>query len=49
MEEALQPKPQRVRPEIKPKPCVPPPINARVEEEEENDEDKIMAELQVSK
>ncbi|KAF5908973.1 sickle tail protein isoform X1, partial [Clarias magur] len=45
-EEALQSKPQRVRPELKPKPRILPPINAR-EEEEEHDEDKIVAELQV--
>ncbi|MCJ8744749.1 hypothetical protein PDJAM_G00122110 [Pangasius djambal] len=44
-EEILQSKPQRVRPELKPKPRTLPPINAR--EEEEDDEDKIIAELQV--
>ncbi|XP_053083431.1 sickle tail protein homolog isoform X2 [Pangasianodon hypophthalmus] len=44
-EEALQSKPQRVRPELKPKPRTLPPVNAR--EEEEDDEDKIIAELQV--
>ncbi|KAM9439270.1 sickle tail protein homolog isoform 2-T2 [Clarias gariepinus] len=44
-EVALQSKPQRVRPELKPKPRIRPPINAR-EEEEEHDEDKIVAELQ---
>ncbi|XP_060729400.1 sickle tail protein homolog isoform X2 [Tachysurus vachellii] len=46
-EEALQSKPQRVRPELKPKPRTLPPINTR-EEEEEHDEDKIIAELQNS-
>ncbi|KAI5616934.1 sickle tail protein-like isoform X1 [Silurus asotus] len=44
---ALQSKPQRVRPELKPKPRTLPPINAREQEEEESDEDKIIAELQV--
>ncbi|XP_060761580.1 sickle tail protein homolog isoform X2 [Neoarius graeffei] len=44
-EEALQSKPQRVRPELKPKPCTLPPINAH-EDEEEHDEEKIIAELQ---
>ncbi|XP_046732268.1 sickle tail protein homolog isoform X2 [Silurus meridionalis] len=44
---ALQSKPQRVRPELKPKPRSLPPINAREQEEEESDEDKIIAELQV--
>lgn len=48
MEDALRSKPQRVRPELKPKPRVLPPINAREQEEEEDDEDKIIAELQVS-
>lgn len=46
--DAVQSKPQRVRPELKPKPRILPPINRREEEEEERDEDKIVAELQVS-
>ncbi|KAK3534734.1 hypothetical protein QTP86_024068 [Hemibagrus guttatus] len=46
-EEAVQSKPQRVRPELKPKPRTLPPINAREEEDDEHDEDKIIAELQV--
>ncbi|XP_017351048.2 sickle tail protein homolog isoform X2 [Ictalurus punctatus] len=46
-EEALQSKPQRVRPQLKPKPRALPPVNAREKEEEEHDEDKIVAELQV--
>lgn len=44
----MQSKPQRVRPELKPKPRTLPPVNAREEEEDEHDEDKIIAELQVS-
>ncbi|XP_047662459.1 sickle tail protein homolog isoform X2 [Tachysurus fulvidraco] len=47
-EEALQSKPKRVRPELKPKPRTLPPINTREEEEEDHDEDKIIAELQNS-
>ncbi|XP_066512189.1 sickle tail protein-like isoform X1 [Hoplias malabaricus] len=47
-EGAIQPKPQRVPPEVKPKPQPPPPINtSAAPDEEENDEDKIIAELQV--
>ncbi|XP_058274697.1 sickle tail protein homolog isoform X2 [Hemibagrus wyckioides] len=46
-EEAVQSKPQRVRPELKPKPRTLPPVNAREEVEDEHDEDKIIAELQV--
>ncbi|XP_037386964.1 sickle tail protein homolog isoform X1 [Pygocentrus nattereri] len=46
-EGAAKHKPQRVPPEVKPKPHTPPPISARDEEEEDEDEDKIIAELQV--
>ncbi|XP_035981184.1 sickle tail protein isoform X27 [Fundulus heteroclitus] len=41
-----QPKPTKVPPEIKPKPITPPPVTASVEREEEDEGDKIMAELQ---
>ncbi|XP_035981163.1 sickle tail protein homolog isoform X7 [Fundulus heteroclitus] len=43
-----QPKPTKVPPEIKPKPITPPPVTASVEREEEDEGDKIMAELQQS-
>ncbi|XP_034718363.1 sickle tail protein homolog isoform X12 [Etheostoma cragini] len=42
-----QPKPNKVPPETKPKPATPPPITASVIGEEEDEGDKIMAELQV--
>ncbi|XP_035853946.1 sickle tail protein homolog isoform X14 [Sander lucioperca] len=42
-----QPKPNKVPPETKPKPATPPPIIASVTTEEEDEGDKIMAELQV--
>ncbi|XP_078101406.1 sickle tail protein homolog isoform X8 [Sander vitreus] len=42
-----QPKPNKVPPETKPKPATPPPITASVTTEEEDEGDKIMAELQV--
>ncbi|CDQ56042.1 unnamed protein product [Oncorhynchus mykiss] len=45
---ASQSKPTKVPPETKPKPSTPPPIAASANHEEEEDEgDKIMAELQV--
>uniref|UniRef100_A0A8C7IR41 Actin interacting protein 3-like C-terminal domain-containing protein n=1 Tax=Oncorhynchus kisutch TaxID=8019 RepID=A0A8C7IR41_ONCKI len=45
---ASQSKPSKVPPETKPKPSTPPPIAASANHEEEEDEgDKIMAELQV--
>ncbi|KAK5897780.1 hypothetical protein CgunFtcFv8_015254 [Champsocephalus gunnari] len=40
-----QPKPNKVAPETKPKPATPPPVTVPTEEEDEGD--KIMAELQV--
>ncbi|KAA0719262.1 Sickle tail protein -like protein [Triplophysa tibetana] len=43
-EEAPQPKPLRVPPEVKPKPCSPPPVNTSTLQDEG---DKIMAELRV--
>ncbi|XP_072524915.1 sickle tail protein homolog isoform X1 [Salminus brasiliensis] len=47
-EGAIQAKPQRVPPEVKPKPYTPPPVSAATaRDEEEDDEDKIIAELQV--
>ncbi|XP_037311310.2 sickle tail protein isoform X4 [Pungitius pungitius] len=42
-----QPKPNKVRPETKPKPATPPPVTAPVAREEEDEGDRIMAELQV--
>lgn len=44
--EIVQAKPQKVRPEIKPKPHVYPSIRVREREEEEDEERKIIAELQ---
>ncbi|XP_035812290.2 sickle tail protein homolog isoform X18 [Amphiprion ocellaris] len=41
-----QPKPTKVPPETKPKPATPPPVTASVTREEEDEGDKIMAELQ---
>ncbi|MED6273104.1 hypothetical protein CHARACLAT_003286, partial [Characodon lateralis] len=41
-----QPKPTKVPPETKPKPVTPPPITASGNREEEDEGDKIMAELQ---
>ncbi|XP_074477830.1 sickle tail protein homolog isoform X4 [Sebastes fasciatus] len=41
------PKPNKVPPETKPKPATPPPVTASVTAEEEDEGDKIMAELQV--
>ncbi|XP_073704397.1 sickle tail protein homolog isoform X3 [Garra rufa] len=46
-EEAPQPKPLRVPPEVKPKPRTPPPVNTSTLQDEEDEGDKIMAELQV--
>uniref|UniRef100_A0A4W6F209 KIAA1217 n=1 Tax=Lates calcarifer TaxID=8187 RepID=A0A4W6F209_LATCA len=43
-----QPKPAKVPPETKPKPATPPPVTASVTREEEDEGDKIMAELQSS-
>ncbi|KAM6970861.1 sickle tail protein homolog [Tautogolabrus adspersus] len=40
-------KPAKVPPETKPKPATPPPVTASVSTEEEDEGDKIMAELQV--
>ncbi|XP_041817920.1 sickle tail protein homolog isoform X4 [Chelmon rostratus] len=40
-------KPTKVAPETKPKPATPPPVTAPVAGEEEDEGDKIMAELQV--
>nr|XP_019943038.1 PREDICTED: sickle tail protein homolog isoform X11 [Paralichthys olivaceus] len=42
-----QPKPTKVPPETKPKPPTPPPVTTSVSREEEDEGDKIMAELQV--
>ncbi|XP_035508680.1 sickle tail protein homolog isoform X11 [Morone saxatilis] len=42
-----QAKPTKVPPETKPKPATPPPVTASVTGEEEDEGDKIMAELQV--
>ncbi|XP_045925011.1 sickle tail protein homolog isoform X6 [Micropterus dolomieu] len=42
-----QPKPTKVPPETKPKPATPPPVTSSVTGEEEDEGDKIMAELQV--
>ncbi|KAK2859547.1 hypothetical protein Q5P01_004167 [Channa striata] len=42
-----QSKPAKVPPETKPKPATPPPVTASVANEEEDEGDKIMAELQV--
>ncbi|KAM6977678.1 sickle tail protein homolog [Aplochiton taeniatus] len=44
---APQPKPAKVPPETKPKPSTPPLVTASAVEEEEDEGDKIMAELQV--
>ncbi|XP_029935020.1 sickle tail protein homolog isoform X3 [Myripristis murdjan] len=44
---APQPKPAKVPPETKPKSTTPPPVTAAVNRDEEDDGDKIMAELQV--
>ncbi|KAF7667348.1 hypothetical protein LDENG_00065180 [Lucifuga dentata] len=44
---APQTKPAKVPPETKPKPTTPPPITAPVNKDEEDEGDKIMAELQV--
>ncbi|XP_055363791.1 sickle tail protein homolog isoform X7 [Betta splendens] len=44
---APQPKPAKVPPETKPKPATPPLVTASVTNEEEDEGDKIMAELQV--
>ncbi|XP_031706291.1 sickle tail protein homolog isoform X6 [Anarrhichthys ocellatus] len=41
------PKPNKVPPETKPKPATPPPVTPPVTREEEDEGDKIMAELQV--
>ncbi|XP_041670727.1 sickle tail protein homolog isoform X4 [Cheilinus undulatus] len=49
-EEAPPPSPQKptkVPPETKPKPATPPPVTSSVSREEEDEGDKIMAELQV--
>ncbi|XP_050991359.1 sickle tail protein homolog isoform X2 [Labeo rohita] len=46
VEEAPQPKPLRVPPEVKPKPRTPPPVNTSTLQDEEDEGDKIMAELQ---
>ncbi|XP_051556738.1 LOW QUALITY PROTEIN: sickle tail protein homolog [Myxocyprinus asiaticus] len=46
-EEALQHKPLRVPPEVKPKTHTPPPVNTSTLHDEEDEGDKIMAELQV--
>ncbi|XP_074549349.1 sickle tail protein homolog isoform X4 [Halichoeres trimaculatus] len=50
-EEAPSPSPQnkpaKIPPETKPKPATPPPVTASVTREEEDEGDKIMAELQV--
>ncbi|XP_051989627.1 sickle tail protein homolog isoform X2 [Xyrauchen texanus] len=46
-EEALQHKPLRVPPEVKPKTHKPPPVNTSTLHDEEDEGDKIMAELQV--
>ncbi|CAN9506342.1 unnamed protein product [Ophioblennius macclurei] len=43
-----QPKPAKVTPEAKAKPATPPPVTASVTREEEDEGDKIMAELQSS-
>ncbi|KAL7373324.1 hypothetical protein ABVT39_003759 [Epinephelus coioides] len=43
-----QPKPNKVPPETKPKPATPPPVTASATREEEDEGDKIMAELQSS-
>ncbi|XP_077952038.1 sickle tail protein homolog isoform X7 [Gasterosteus aculeatus] len=43
-----QPKPNTVRPETKPKPATPPPVTPLATREEEDEGDKIMAELQSS-
>ncbi|XP_073782590.1 sickle tail protein isoform X8 [Danio rerio] len=45
-EEAPQPKSSRVPPEVKPKPRTPPPVNTSTFQDEEDEGDKIMAELQ---
>ena len=42
-----QPKPTKVPPETKPKSVTPPPVPASITGEEEDEGDKIMAELQV--
>ncbi|XP_029955561.1 sickle tail protein homolog isoform X2 [Salarias fasciatus] len=42
-----QPKTTKVTPEVKAKPATPPPVTASVTREEEDEGDKIMAELQV--
>ncbi|CAJ1082035.1 sickle tail protein homolog isoform X3 [Xyrichtys novacula] len=42
-----QTKPAKIPPETKPKPATPPPVTASVAREEEDEGDKIMAELQV--
>ncbi|XP_043072873.1 sickle tail protein homolog isoform X2 [Puntigrus tetrazona] len=48
-EEAPKPKPLRVPPEVKPKPRTPPPVNTSTLQDEEDEGDKIMAELQDRK
>nr|XP_055058024.1 sickle tail protein homolog isoform X3 [Misgurnus anguillicaudatus] len=45
-EEAPEPKPLRVPPKVKPKPCSPPPVNTFTLKDEVDEGDKIMAELQ---
>uniref|UniRef100_A0A672QJ34 KIAA1217 n=1 Tax=Sinocyclocheilus grahami TaxID=75366 RepID=A0A672QJ34_SINGR len=47
-EEAPKPKPLRVPPEVKPKPRTPPPVNTSTLQDEEDEGDKIMAELQTT-
>ncbi|XP_077085418.1 sickle tail protein homolog isoform X4 [Siphateles boraxobius] len=47
VEEAPQPKPLRVPPEVKPKPRTP-PVNTSTLQDEEDEGDKIMAELQTT-
>ncbi|AWP20558.1 putative sickle tail protein -like [Scophthalmus maximus] len=42
-----QPKPTKVPPETKPKPATPPPVTTSASREEEDEGDRIMAELQV--
>ncbi|XP_030629403.1 sickle tail protein homolog [Chanos chanos] len=46
-EEPPQPKPLRIPPEVKPKPHTPPPVINPQPHEEQDEADKIMAELQV--
>uniref|UniRef100_A0A673K5A6 Si:ch211-207d6.2 n=1 Tax=Sinocyclocheilus rhinocerous TaxID=307959 RepID=A0A673K5A6_9TELE len=47
-EEAPKPKPLRVPPEVKPKPRPPPPVNTSTLQDEEDEGDKIMAELKTT-